>query len=88
MNEQGTDSTDDHSKWNVNDPMNSEIKDGENENNGIDENEHVIAIVTPLLERLTIGFDMKIVEHQDAKWDCNMERWYCIVERIMCCIEG
>ena len=26
----------DHSKWNVNDPMNSEIEDGENEDDGID----------------------------------------------------
>jgi hypothetical protein len=67
--------------------MNPEIEDGEDEDDGIDENEHVISIVTPFFERLAIRFDMKIIEHEDAEWDCNMEGRYCIVERIVGGIE-
>ena len=67
--------------------MDSEVENGENEDDGVDENEHVIAIVTPLFEGLTIGFNMKIIEHKDTKWNRYMEGWHCIVERIMCCIE-
>ena len=87
VDEQSTDSPYKHSERYVDDPMNPEIKNCENENDCIDENEGMIAIVTPFFERLAFGFDMKIIEHQYSKWNGYVQRGYGVVKWVMCCIE-
>ena len=58
VDEQSSDSSDDDSEWNVDDPVNTKIENRENKHDCVDEDEHVVTIVPPFFQCLTVRFDV------------------------------
>ena len=87
MYEQGPKATDEQTEWNVNDPVYAEVHDGEDEQQGVDEDKHVVGPMPPLAQGTAGLLNMQIVEHKDTEGNRHVEAGDGVVERIVQCVE-
>ena len=67
MDEQGTDATDENTERYVNDPVDTEVEDGKDEQGCVDEDKEVVGPVPPFPERSSLFLDVQVIQHQDAE---------------------
>ena len=66
--------SDEQPERNVNEPMDAEVKNGEDEQQGVEQNEQVVGPVPPLPRGSTLFPNMEVIEHQYPERRANSER--------------
>ena len=83
VDEQRPDASDEQPERYVNEPMDAEVENGEDEQQGVEQNEQVVGPVTPFPQGPTLFFDMQVIEHQNPERNGDVQTWNSIVERVM-----
>ena len=68
VDEKGSNRTNKHPKRDIDDPVNTQVKDGENKQNRVDAYKYMISVMLPFFHGATLLTHMQPIEENDTEW--------------------
>ena len=83
VNEQRSNAANEQTKRDINEPVNAEVENGEDEQQGVEQHEEMVGPVSPRPERATLFLNVEVIQHQNSERNGDVQAWDGVVQRVV-----